>query len=232
MKFYDMSRPLYLKMDAFSVGLRERLLQVREGMNCGCDEVPDNVTLCPITFASKSLLNAEQWYSNIEWEALGILYGLKKFHHYCFAKKVYVITEHKPLAAMVHKHVATLSKQLQCIMLYIHQYSVCILYKPGPQLYIADWLSQNSNAESREQEITVMHVNMHAINSTVDSQICTFIEDMQTSTNEVLDLQRLKAYIIRGYSHTKDYAEHSIQKYWPIRHELVRLMILLWKANE
>ena len=32
-----------------------RLLQVRDGMSCGCDEVPDNEMLLPIALTSKSL---------------------------------------------------------------------------------------------------------------------------------------------------------------------------------
>ena len=114
------------------------LLQITEGMICGCDEVPDNATLHPISFASKSLSSMEWWYSNIEEEALGILYGLEKFHHYCFAKEVYVVTENKPLVVMVSKDVAVLSQHLQYIMPCIHQYNVCILYKSGHKLYIVD----------------------------------------------------------------------------------------------
>ena len=60
-------------------------------------------------------------YSNIEWEAIGILHGLKKFHQYYFAKEVYVITYHKPLVVMASKDNATLSQRLECIIL-------CILY--------------------------------------------------------------------------------------------------------
>ena len=77
---------------------------------CGHDEVPDNVTLCPTTFASKSLLSAEQCYSNIEQEALGKLHGLEKFHHYCFAKEVCVISDHKALVAITSKDVTMLPK--------------------------------------------------------------------------------------------------------------------------
>ena len=79
MKFYDASRPLYLKTDASGVCLEAGLLEVRKGMNSGYDEVPDNVTLCPIVFDSKGLLSAECKYTNIEWEALDILHGLKNF---------------------------------------------------------------------------------------------------------------------------------------------------------
>ena len=42
-------------------------------------------------------MREEKRYSNIEKEALGILYRLEKFHHYCFARKVSIITDYKPL---------------------------------------------------------------------------------------------------------------------------------------
>ena len=53
-KFYDAAYPLYLVTDAPSISLVAGFLQVREGINCGCDKIPDNVTLCPIAFAIKS----------------------------------------------------------------------------------------------------------------------------------------------------------------------------------
>ena len=52
-KFYDTSRPLYLETDASDVDLGAGLLQVRDGMNCGHDEVPDNAKLYPTAFTSK-----------------------------------------------------------------------------------------------------------------------------------------------------------------------------------
>ena len=103
MKFYDDTKPLYLETDASGVGLGAALLQMHEGTTCQKDTVPDNTILCPITFASKSLTGAEHRYSNIEREALGILHGLEKFHHYCFAREVHIITDHKPLIGYIQK---------------------------------------------------------------------------------------------------------------------------------
>ena len=71
-------------------------------------KAPDNIILCPIAFASKSLTGAEWRYSNIKCEMLGIC-GLEKFHHYCFGREVLIITDHKPLVSMFKKDVATLS---------------------------------------------------------------------------------------------------------------------------
>ena len=82
MIFHNVSRPLYLETDALGVNLGTTLLKVKDGMNCGHDEVPDNTTLHPTAFASKTLSHAEWHYSNIQHEALEILHGLEKFHYY------------------------------------------------------------------------------------------------------------------------------------------------------
>ena len=75
-------------------------------MNYKQDETSENTILWPITFASKSLSNAEWRYSKIEQEALGTLHGLKKFHHYCYPREVNIITDHKSFIAMLKKDVA------------------------------------------------------------------------------------------------------------------------------
>ena len=68
MKFYDDTKALYLKTDASRVGLGAALLQVQEGTTWQKDMVLDNTILCPTAFASKSLMDAEHRYSNIERE--------------------------------------------------------------------------------------------------------------------------------------------------------------------
>ena len=110
MKFYDDTKPLWVKTDASEVGLGAALLQTWEGTTCQTDMVPDNNILHPIAFANKSSMDAEHRYSNIEREVLGIFMGLKKFHHYCFVRKVYVITDHKALVYIFKKDMATLSQ--------------------------------------------------------------------------------------------------------------------------
>ena len=140
-------------------------------MNYGKDKMPDNVTLCQTALTSKSLSSVEHWYSNIKWEAPSIRHRLEKIHHYCFAKEAY---NDRLQTTMINKGVTTLSHWLQCIMLCIHQYSMGILYKPSPELYIADWLSHNNHTENREQEITGMNVNIPTICTAVMSnQACT-----------------------------------------------------------
>ena len=92
MKFYDDTKPLYLETDASGISLGAALLQLRDNTTCQTHMAPDNTILCPIAFASKSLMGTECRYSNIVREALGILHGLEKFHHYCFSREVLIIT--------------------------------------------------------------------------------------------------------------------------------------------
>ena len=137
---------MYLETDT-SGSLGAGLLQVRKEINCGYDEVPDNVTLHSTVLASKHLMSANWWYSKIAWEALDILHGLEKSHHYYFGREVYVIMDQNYLVVMINKDVATLSQWLQYILLCIYNYSMCILYKSDPVLYIVDCLSWNKHAE-------------------------------------------------------------------------------------
>ena len=88
MKFYDETKPLYLVTDASGIGLGTTLLQIRDCTTCPKHIAPHNTILRFIIFASKILTSAEQRYSNIDREALGILHGLEKFHHYCFAREL------------------------------------------------------------------------------------------------------------------------------------------------
>ena len=66
MKFYSDTKLLYLETDASGVGLGAALLQLHNNTTYQKGMAPDNIILCPIAFASKSLTGAERRYSNIE----------------------------------------------------------------------------------------------------------------------------------------------------------------------
>ena len=84
---------------------------------------------------------------------MGILHGLERFHHYCFAREVSIITHHKPQVKIFKKKdVVTLSERVQCILLRIHQFWVRVLYKPGPELFITDWLSKHNHTENKDAD--------------------------------------------------------------------------------
>ena len=98
--------------------------------------------------------------------------------------EVCIITDHRPLVAIVRKDVAMLPLWLQFIILGIHHNRVHIIYKPGPDLYIIDWLSCNNHTEERDQKIAGMSVNMNSTSTSVNVPVCTSKEDKQAAAHE------------------------------------------------
>ena len=167
MAFYDGKEQLYLETDASCVGLWTHLLQVRDRMGCPRNEVHDNTASQAIAFTSKILTSAEIYYTKIEREALGMLHGLEKFHHNCFTGEVSIITDHKPLVALLKKGLANLSHRFQRIILWIHKYSIKILYQPGTQI---SWIGYPDTMlkQNRDEEIPGMCITINVIGSFTD----------------------------------------------------------------
>ena len=185
MKLYNDTNLLYLETDASGIGLRPALLQLHDNTDCQKDMSPDNTILHANAFASKSLTGADQRYSNIKHEALGILHGLETFHHYCFGREVIIITDHKLLISMFKKDVATLSRCIQHILQNIHQYSVQITYKPGPEIFIADWLLRHNHIECKEKPIKDMDVWVDVIQNATDMLECISMAKMQQTSSQM-----------------------------------------------
>ena len=63
--------------------------------------MPDN-SENPIAFASCSLSQSEKKnYAYVEKEDLALLFALKKFHPYLYGKLFTLLTDHKPLLAIL-----------------------------------------------------------------------------------------------------------------------------------
>ena len=60
----------------------------------------------------------------IEKELFGVVYSLKRLHHYVFGNKIKVQTEHKPLIPIWKKWIAVASPWLQYLLLRIAKYDV------------------------------------------------------------------------------------------------------------
>ena len=153
------------------------------------------------------------------------------FHHYCFAREV-LITDHKPLVAIFKKDVATLSQCIQCILLKIHQYKIQILYKSGPDIFIADWLLQHNHEEGKDKPIRDMDIRIDTMQSMTDNPECISISQIQHTTAQDEHLQHLKNMIITGWLSTKDKLHSDLRPYWSYRDDLAVIDGVIMKGRQ
>lgn len=83
----------------------------------------------PIAFASRTLSKAEQNYAQIEREALGIFFGVRRFHSYLYGRHFTLLTDHRPLITILSPSKATPSMaaarlQRWALLLAAHNYTI------------------------------------------------------------------------------------------------------------
>ena len=99
----------------------------------------------PVAFASRSLSAVEKRYSQLDKEALAIVFGVTKFRQYLLGRHFYVVSDHKPLLYLFGESRAVpplASARLQRWALTLSAYSYSIMHKPGKDHANADVLSR------------------------------------------------------------------------------------------
>lgn len=151
----DLSREFCMSTDSSKCGLGVVLFQeFKEG---------DEVIAKPIAFASRVLSKTEQRYGVTELEALGIVWGFKKYRYYLYGRMTKVYTDHKALQFLT---TAKLShRRLKRWAVFLQEFKFKIIYIPGPQNIVADALSRGPigltkyiDEELNENNIDIMYM--------------------------------------------------------------------------
>ena len=93
------------------------------------------------SLCSKSLMDMETRYANIERELLAVVFACQHFSTYLLGGNFVVESNHKPLEMIATKNLANAPPHLQRMLLELQRYDVTIKYHPGKEMQLVDALS-------------------------------------------------------------------------------------------
>ena len=99
----------------------------------------------PIVMASRSLSPAEKNYSQIDKEALGLIFAVKKFHQYISGQHFVLFTDHKPLLGLFGENKSLPERASPRILrwaIMLQAYTYTLKHKKGKDNGHADGLSR------------------------------------------------------------------------------------------
>ena len=104
----------------------------------------------------------------------------KKLHHYCFAREVSIITDHKTLVAILKKRCSntiteTTANSTQNTQIQDHI----------QDLFIADWFSRQNHRENKDAEILCIQLNIYTIQTTINIQDCMTIQSYKRQNHKM-----------------------------------------------
>ena len=138
---FDPAKPITVSSDASNFGVGAVL----------CHNI-DNMER-PVYFVSRTLTETERRYSQVEKEALALVYGVTSFHDYLWGQKFELITDHKPLFGLfsADKPISVqASGRVQRWGLILQAYNFDLRHKSGKLLYTADALSRLPSVKTCE----------------------------------------------------------------------------------
>ena len=161
---YDSTRQLVLACDASQYGLGVVLSHI---MDDGQER--------PVAYASCTLTPAEKNYSQLEKEALGVVFAVKKFHNYLFGRHFIIESDHRPLSYLFNSSKVispTASSRITRWTLTLSAYTFTIRYKPGEDLGNADALSRlprSQTTDADRQPAELIHLLQHLSSTTINA---------------------------------------------------------------
>ena len=189
----------------------------------------------PIRFASRTLSKAEQNYSQIEKEALSIIFGLKKFHQYLFGRKFILITDHQPLVKIFGPKTgisSVIAGRLQRWAIYLAGYQYDIVYKSTLQHGNADGLSRYPLAGLKQPEAEDENMDDERILAFQEPQLAGYplsVEDVERGTMSDALLREVLEFTRNGWKDKETKRDDQLRPYFSRRDELtIEGNCLMW----
>ena len=210
LKMFDSHHETMLETDSSGYGTAAVLMQ-REN-SCS--------PWMPVQFSSRTLNNAEKNYSNIEREALSVIFGIEKFSKFLLGSKFIIRNDQQPLKKLLSHESSvptTCSARLQRWKLKLSQFNYTFEYSKGKDNVNSDCLSRLPLTETKHKcEPYELIFALQSLN-----QIPITCNDIKQHTNMDPNLVQLKHFIKYGWPTSS--VNSNLAKFKNIVHEMTIL---------
>ena len=172
----------------------------------------------PVAYASRTLNAVERRYSQIEREALAILWSTQRFEVYLYGMDFTVYTERRPLERVFSSSHDTISPRIQKWVLKLQSYTFSVKYKPGSS-NPADVLSIPTIRESNDTpRDDITSETEQFISNLTDSclPIALTKQELQQAAQQDEIFQQVRQCLQTDRWKKKD----NLKPYFQVRHEL------------
>ena len=167
----------------------------------------------PVQFVSRTLNSSERNFSNLEREALSVLYSCEKLRKFLLGSHFIIKNDHKPLEKLFKcdsNVPENVSARLQRWRLRLSQFKYTFQYAKGKDQVHSDCLSRLPLPE------TVPEVEPYELIFTVNTlqEMSINCLDIAAATDNDNDLKQLKGYIKNGWPTNPDSKLNVYKKYF------------------
>lgn len=218
---YDPNAPAVLTVDASSTGL-----------GCVLSIIDSEGIERPVSFSSRTLSPAERSYSQIDKEATGIVFGVKKYHQYLYGRHFTLKCDHKPLLSIFgsKKGIPVFAAgRLQRYALFLSGYTFDIKYVKSEE-NSADALSRlplSVNHKSvPDDELAWLGSYLHCIKVSSAPIDC---ERVKVETQKDVVLKKVNGFIMYGWPNFLSGEDKELHAFHQRREELtVEMGVIMW----
>ena len=193
---YDPDKPIIVSCDASPYGVGGVISH----------KMPDNSEK-PIAFTSRTMSDAEKRYSQLDKEALAIVFVIKKFHTYLHGRFFTLTTDHKPLLGLFGPNrgiPAMASARMQRWLLTTEAYEFNLVHRSGKNNGNADALSRlPCKSVENEPPLPGEVVNLLAHIDNAVIRVC----ELRKMTRQDPVLSHVLLYVQQGWPYQVDEPE-------------------------
>lgn len=214
---YDPSLPIMIAADASNTGI-----------GCVAYHTYPDQSVKAFYHASRRLTSAEQKYSQIEKEGLGIVFAVKKFHKFIWGRRFTIFTDHRPLLTIfgsnkgVPQHTAN---RLQRWAVILMCYDFQIKFIGTDDFGHADILSRLiADQPPSNEDVVIGQVITCEEKEIMNRDFLKFatfsIDDIRQETAADDELQQVMRFTVQGWPLQQDISSRDVKLFYRLKDEL------------